>query len=115
MATDSVAAKSLHDHAAAPARTAHHDHLMRREIAEPQPPIALLLIRLHENKIQTYSPLVHPFVTRTSRMSCSSCVWPFPGAGERAVKGRAAPPARAHSASALDGASDARATLQPRT
>jgi hypothetical protein len=27
---------------AAPARTAHHDHLMRGEIAETQPPIALL-------------------------------------------------------------------------
>ena len=43
------------------ARTAHHDHLMRRQIAEPQPPIALFLIRLHENKIRTRSDRVHPF------------------------------------------------------
>jgi hypothetical protein len=27
-------------------------------------PIALLLIRLHENKIRTHSPRVHPFVRR---------------------------------------------------
>ena len=46
---------------AAPARTAHDDYLMRRQIAEPQPLIAFLILRLHENKIRTDADGVHPF------------------------------------------------------
>ena len=34
-----------------PARTAHDNHLMRSKITKPQPPIALLLLQLHEDKI----------------------------------------------------------------
>ena len=46
---------------AAPARTPHDNHFIRRQIAQPQPPIALLLLRIHENKLRTPSPLVHSF------------------------------------------------------
>ena len=45
----------------APAAAAHHDHFMRGQIAEPQPPIALFLLRFYENKIRTLATLVHPF------------------------------------------------------
>jgi len=48
------------------ARTAHHDHFVRGEIAEPQPPIALFLLRFHENKIRTCADRVYPFVARRS-------------------------------------------------
>ena len=55
------ACRTASDADAAPARTAHHDHFMRCEIAEAQPPIALFLLQLHGNKIQTLSPRVHSF------------------------------------------------------
>ena len=48
----------------APARTVHHDHFMRREIPEPQPPISSLLLRLHENKIRTPRTPRPPFCRR---------------------------------------------------
>ena len=50
----------------APARTAHHDDVVSRQVAEPKPPIALFLLQLHENKIRTPSPRVHPVVARRS-------------------------------------------------
>ena len=45
------------------ARTAYHDHLVRSQVVEPQPPIPFLLIRLYENKIRTRPGRVHPLVT----------------------------------------------------
>jgi hypothetical protein len=64
---------------------------MRRQIAEPQPPIAFLLLRLHENKIRTHSSCVFSRHTY-GKLVCIPCRVPLmcmavPGAGERAVQG----------------------------
>ena len=50
---------------AAPTWAPHHNHLVRGEIAKPQPPIAFL-IRRHENKIRTPVRRVYFFCTRRS-------------------------------------------------
>jgi len=54
---------------ASSARTLHHNHLMRRQIAQPQPPIAFLVLRLHENKVGTIASRVHPFIGASVRVS----------------------------------------------
>ena len=46
---------------AAPAWTAHHNHLMRRQVSQSQPPIPFLLIRTHT--------LNHPFCGACSKGS----------------------------------------------
>ena len=96
----------------APARTTHHDHLMRRQVTQPQPPIALSLLQLHEKKIRTPSFRDTYRKTRAPRIACASCVWPSPGAGKAQSRARLTSPRNILRSASLDGAPDARATLR---